>query len=339
MGPTATKRQTTSRGRRGAVLRWVSRSARRLVPRGAYFAAYRRCTDRRVKQDPHAAVGGNWDVIGPLQFGYLRDHGLAPHHRMLDIGCGTLRGGRHFIRYLEPGCYTGFDTSPQSIAFAKQLVVDEGLADRRPRLVVSKRPTLDFADVAGGRYDVLLAQSVFTHLPARNIAECFAHVGSVLADDGTFWFTFFERETGMTWRGAFYYPLDFFAELAARHRFRVELMTDYPHPRGQKMVRLTPMNAPSSHLTAPGSVDRRRPGVQGTQRASLGGPTAPADRARDSRIEVRDRGAEGGVPRCQTRAAPISSIAPMSAALSQVAARLRAMVSATWRSTRQSFPV
>jgi SAM-dependent methyltransferase len=239
MGPAATKRQTTSRGRRGAVRRWVARSARRLVRRRGYLAAYRRRTDRLVKQDPHAAVGGLWDVIGPLQFEYLRDHGLAPHHRMLDIGCGTLRGGRHFIRYLEPGCYTGFDISPQAIAFAKQLVVDEGLADRRPRLVVSKRPALNFADVAGERYDVLLAQSVFTHLPARNIADCFAHVGLVLADDGTFWFTFFEGETPTSRAFQFHYPFDFFAELAARHRFRVELMTDYPHPRRQKMVRLT----------------------------------------------------------------------------------------------------
>jgi cyclopropane fatty-acyl-phospholipid synthase-like methyltransferase len=180
-----------------------------------------------------------WDVIGPLQFEYLRDHGLAPNHRMLDIGCGTLRGGRHFIRYLETGCYTGFDISSEAIALAKRLVVDEGLVDRRPQLVVTQ-PALDFAEFAAERYDVLLAQSVFTHLPAENIAECFAHVGTVLADGGMFWFTFHEAETATreTWKD-FRYPFSFFTEHASHHGFRVELMSDYSHPRNQKLARLT----------------------------------------------------------------------------------------------------
>ena len=232
--------QMTSRGPLGKLRRVLARSSRRLVRRGSYIAAYRDDTDRRVKQDPHAAVGGMWDVIGPLQFEYLRDRGLAPEHRMLDIGCGTLRGGRHFIRYLEPGRYTGFDISPEAIASAEQLVEDEGLADRRPRLVVSSSPALDFADFAGERYDALLAQSVFTHLPDKNIAECFDHVGGVLADGGTFWFTFFDPEAEMreSWK-AFRYRFAFFEELAERQGFRAELMTDYSHPRSQKMVRLT----------------------------------------------------------------------------------------------------
>jgi SAM-dependent methyltransferase len=159
---------------------------------------------------------------------------------MIDIGCGTLRGGRHFIRYLDAGGYTGIDLSPEAIAFAENLVVEEDLAHKRPRLLVSLRPALDFADVAGQRFDVLLAQSVFTHLPAEAVAECFAHVGNVMADGAAFWFTFAERETVMreSWK-AFRYPFSFFEDLAARHGFRVERMTDYAHPRGQKMVRLT----------------------------------------------------------------------------------------------------
>jgi cyclopropane fatty-acyl-phospholipid synthase-like methyltransferase len=218
----------------------LNRSARRLAQRGDYLAAYRRDTDRRVKKDPRAAVGGMWDVIGPLQFEYLRDHGLEPGHRMLDIGCGTLRGGRHFIRYLEPRGYTGIDISAAAIESAQQLVVDEELSDREPRLVISSTPTLDFADVAGERYDVLLAQSVFTHLPDESIAECFEHVDKVLAEGGTFWFTYFEPGTTMreSWK-AFMFPFEFFEELATRHGFRAERMTDYPHPRSQRMIRLT----------------------------------------------------------------------------------------------------
>ena len=56
-------------------------------------------------------IGGHWEALGKLQFDYLVANGLKPGHRLLDIGCGTLRGGRHFIRYLAPGGYTGIDIS------------------------------------------------------------------------------------------------------------------------------------------------------------------------------------------------------------------------------------
>jgi hypothetical protein len=36
-------------------------------------------------------VAGLWDEIGSLQFQLLIDHGLQPHHTLLDIGCGSLR--------------------------------------------------------------------------------------------------------------------------------------------------------------------------------------------------------------------------------------------------------
>jgi hypothetical protein len=37
-------------------------------------------------------VGGMWDDIGKLQFDFLCDHGLRPSCRLIDIGCGCLRG-------------------------------------------------------------------------------------------------------------------------------------------------------------------------------------------------------------------------------------------------------
>jgi SAM-dependent methyltransferase len=223
------------RSLRSSLVRLVKRLARR----GDYLVAYARDTDRRVKEDPHAAVGGMWDVIGPLQFQYLKKYGLAPHHRMLDIGCGTLRGGRHFIKYLDPERYVGVDMSPAAIQFAHKLVADENLTEKRPRLEVSKGD-LKFADFARETFDVLLAQSVFTHLPAENIDECFVHVGRVMKYTATFFFTFCEADEAVRheWKG-FHYPFSFFEDLARCHGFHVELMTDYDHPRSQRIVRMT----------------------------------------------------------------------------------------------------
>jgi hypothetical protein len=54
-------------------------------------------------------IGGLWDQLGQLQFDYMIREGLKPHHKLLDIGCGSLRGGIHFIRYLDAGNYIGTD--------------------------------------------------------------------------------------------------------------------------------------------------------------------------------------------------------------------------------------
>ena len=62
------------------------------------------------------AVGGMWEEIGKLQFNFLVEQGLKPGHFLLDVGCGRLRGGIHFIRYLEPEHYFGIDISKVLLA-------------------------------------------------------------------------------------------------------------------------------------------------------------------------------------------------------------------------------
>ena len=39
-------------------------------------------------------VGGLWEEIGCLQLSVLKRIGLQKSHTLLDIGCGSLRGGR-----------------------------------------------------------------------------------------------------------------------------------------------------------------------------------------------------------------------------------------------------
>lgn len=54
----------------------------------------RQLTESEIAQKVHRElVGGMWDEIGTLQFVFLRDHGLEPSQRLLDVGCGALRGG------------------------------------------------------------------------------------------------------------------------------------------------------------------------------------------------------------------------------------------------------
>ncbi len=227
---------------RGLLGRSPAKAARAQIYEGVdYLDGYVAHTEARVAADPRSAIGGRWEEIGELQFAFLKAEGLRPDQRLLDLGCGTLRGGRHFIRYLDPGGYTGIDIAPACIAAAERLVVDEGLADRRPRLILNETRRMDFAQVADAAFDVILAQSVFTHLPGPIIAECFANVGRCMAPDAAFYFTFREAETETrSDEKEFAHPWAFFEGLAAANGFVAsDCSARYPHPRGQRMGRVS----------------------------------------------------------------------------------------------------
>ncbi len=42
------------------------------------------------------AIGGYWDEMGKLQYNFLLEQGLKPRQILMDIGCGSLRGGYPF---------------------------------------------------------------------------------------------------------------------------------------------------------------------------------------------------------------------------------------------------
>lgn len=202
-----------------------------------YLEAYARHTDLRVGLDAHMAIGGRWEELGALQFDYLVANGLAPDHKMLDIGCGTLRGGRHFIRYLKPGGYTGIDISGAAVASGLTLVEMEGMSERRPRLIWNEKPEEWFPPSVDDRYDILLAQSVFTHLDAPHIEACFSNLDRVMSAGARFFFTFNEHITTVR-RGvkSFGHPFALFESVAGRYGFGVERRLDYAHPNRQIMV-------------------------------------------------------------------------------------------------------
>ncbi len=212
-----------------------------LYEQKSYLDAYSEHTELRVEENPHDAIGGHWEEMGELQFGFLVKNGLKPHHRMLDIGCGTLRGGRHFIGYLDECRYTGMDISKKVLAFGEKLLAEENLALKRPALVLNEEKRLRFSMFEGQTFDYLLAQSVFTHLPSDLIEECFEHVRQVMGADSQFFFTHFLAEDHVRKSVKnFAQPWSFYEELAERYGFRLENRSDeYPHPSDQKMARLT----------------------------------------------------------------------------------------------------
>jgi SAM-dependent methyltransferase len=178
--------------------------------------------------------------FGQMQFSYLVRHGLVPTSRMLEIGCGNLRAGRFFIDYLDPGNYYGIDISPEVLFSAQQVLTENQLQVKLPRLTVTQDLTLAF--LPAQYFDVVNANSVFTHTPIEIIEECFAHVGRVMAPGGFFDFTFYNSHDTeyQVHHEDFYYRTETLVRLAAEHGLTARLMDDWLDPWDkQPKIRIT----------------------------------------------------------------------------------------------------
>jgi SAM-dependent methyltransferase len=198
------------------------------------------------------AVGGLWEEVGRLQFEYLVAQGLQPNDFLLDIGCGSLRGGVHFVRYLDTGHYWGVDIDERLLEAGRGELEQLGLAGKRPVLV----QMADFRfSTLGREFDLALAQSVFTHLPLNSIIRCLMEVERVLAPGGRLYATIFENPAGKQELGAiehrtadgslivshldrdpFHYDVDTFRWICDGTRLEVEYIGGWNHPRDQRML-------------------------------------------------------------------------------------------------------
>jgi cyclopropane fatty-acyl-phospholipid synthase-like methyltransferase len=218
---------------------------------------HRQLTQEQIKAGSHRdMVGGMWEEIGRLQFEFLRARGLKPNHRLLDIGCGSLRGGLHAIEYLEDGHYYGLDINPSLIEAARHELKLAGLLHKHPHLAVSDHFGLrQFRR----KFDYVLAFSVFTHLFANHIIRCLTQAREALAPEGRFFATFFmaphsvhvasivHQPGGVKTeydRDPFHYSLEEIRAMATLASLSVETIGGWNHPRGQQMLmfsRLPPL--------------------------------------------------------------------------------------------------
>jgi len=185
-------------------------------------------------------VGGLWKQMGTLQFEFLIKQGLKPNHRLLDIGCGSLRLGSRLIPYLQPGNYIGIEKE-QSLLDAGLLyeLPDQVIKDRKPLLIQSSNFEFELIQYY---VDMAIANSLFTHLPAEHILICLKRLKPLLKQGACLYASFFE--VSHEYENPIY-PHDhgFFAYTKAQMlNFGVEAgltahyIGNWNHPRGQKMI-------------------------------------------------------------------------------------------------------
>ncbi len=214
----------------------------------------RRHIKRRLRGDLRAGdahhrayVGppGRYDRMGRLQLETMIRLGLRPHHRLLDIGCGSLRAGKRLIPYLDTGRYFGIEPNEWLVKEGIEKEVGARLMERkRPRFHSDADFTLTAFDE---RFDFMIAQSIFSHASPAQIERCLAQARLALAERGILAANFLEAEqdyAGTEWvyPDCCGYTLGFFERAAARHGLGCErLPLDEPWPGGLTMLRFSPL--------------------------------------------------------------------------------------------------
>jgi ubiquinone/menaquinone biosynthesis C-methylase UbiE len=195
-------------------------------------------------------VGGKWDLVGRLQFDFMVSRGLRPETKLLDVGCGCLRGGVHFVRYLHDANYYGIDINQSLLDAGRQELGAAGLGKKKVHLL--RTDNFD-ASSFGVKFDFAISVSLITHLDANHILLCFLQMKRVMHENSSFFFTFFETPaldvaggyqqegggpvTHLT-RDPYHYTRDNVDYLAKTAGLRLIYRGNWNRPRNQKMLEL-----------------------------------------------------------------------------------------------------
>jgi cyclopropane fatty-acyl-phospholipid synthase-like methyltransferase len=126
----------------------------------------------------------HWKMKRDFQFQFLTSMGLMPEHYLLDIGCGTLRGGIPLIEYLHRGHYFGIDVREQALVEGRKELQEAGLVEKQPTLLLSDDLSQLMIDQ---EFEYIWAFSVLIHMSDDILDQALRFVRKHLSDRGVFY--------------------------------------------------------------------------------------------------------------------------------------------------------
>ncbi len=198
----------------------------------------------------HSAVGPAhlWKMKRRFQIDFLKQQGLEPHHRLVDIGCGTLRGGIPLIKLLDTGHYTGIEVREDVLELGRDELRQAGLENKEPDLTHCQGlSSLELENKA----DFIWAFAVLIHMDDDALNACLSFVSKHLAPDGSFFGNVnIGEEANGDWQGfpVVHRPMAWYTQTAERFGLvpsDVGSLLDLghddgrPEPQSRRMLRFT----------------------------------------------------------------------------------------------------
>ncbi|MGF1770779.1 methyltransferase domain-containing protein [Vibrio wakamikoensis] len=143
-----------------------------------------------------------YDFMGATQFRLLCTLGLRANHKVLDLGCGSLRAGRLLISYLEPSNYHGIEPN-------KWLIEDAVKDQVGQDLLKIKKPCFDHNSnfntaVFDTTFDFIIAQSIFSHTGLDLLSQALSNIKHSLNESGIALVTLIKDDKDFTGEGWVY---------------------------------------------------------------------------------------------------------------------------------------
>ena len=138
----------------------------------------------RTRQERrHAMVGPAdlWKMKRDFQIQFLKAMNLTPQHYLLDLGCGTLRGGMPIIAYLQDGHYFGVESRAEALDEGRKELREAGQEGKQPTLLLS--PDISQLKI-DQHFDYIWAFSVLIHMSDDILNDTLEFVAEHLLDKG-----------------------------------------------------------------------------------------------------------------------------------------------------------
>jgi SAM-dependent methyltransferase len=125
-----------------------------------------------------------FEKVGRSQLVILLKNGLYPNSRVLDVGCGALRGGYWLINFLQPGRYYGIEPNRKMLQIGVRNFLTKNLINvKRPRFAYND--DFDFT-VFNAKFDFVIARSIWTHSARAHIQKMLDSFVKTKAQKGIF---------------------------------------------------------------------------------------------------------------------------------------------------------
>lgn len=154
-------------------------------------------------EDLHICFGGgNFKAIGSHMIQICREKlKLTPDAKVLDIGCGIGRLAFPLLEYLsENGGYEGFDTFPVGVKWCRENISPEfpnfnfqlvDIYNSTYNPYAATRASEFVFPYADNSFDLVMLNSVFTHMMPDDIINYVNEIDRVLNENGHIFVTFF----------------------------------------------------------------------------------------------------------------------------------------------------